>query len=150
MIPREDNIGGVYAAYIRLNGVFIFPTLQSSGGLDKIFLNTMDQIPIHPFRASFNSSPSETDQGILYNNVFETGVPSDHELVRNLVKQYQGREVILIIQDLDFQYWLIQDRIECGKFLSAFTTGTQPSEGKNHAITITGITTSPRLKLTLV
>lgn len=147
-----DNIGGIHAAWIGLAATALgsFPIGGTGTSIGAAALDNMEQIPIHPFRANFRQSVNDTDQGALYPKTFDTGIPSDSETVRDLITKYEGREVVLIYQDLDFEYWLVFDKAEPGKFLSEFASGMDPNEGKLHTLNISNPGTWPRTKLTVM
>lgn len=151
MRDTGDNIGGIGLAWIVLaKSTIPFPL---SGGALTISLSDfeqMDDIPIHPFRAGFKQTPSDTDQGVIFNKTFDTGIPSNNNYVRDLIAKYQGQETLLIFQDFDFSFWLVFDKTEPGRFLSDFSSGVDPTDGKSNNMTISNMGTFSRVKLTLL
>ena len=143
-----DNIGGIHAAWLGLvSDLGAFPIGGVSTSISQAIMDMLEEIPIHPFRASFRKTGNDTDQGMLYPKNFDTAIPSDSEAVQELIQKYEGRDVVLIYQDLDFQYWLAFDRVEPGKFLSEFASGQEPNEGKLNTVTISNPGTWARSNL---
>jgi hypothetical protein len=151
MRDTGDNIGGIHAAWIGLvSALGAFPVGGSDTTISESIMNLLDDIPIHPFRAGFRVSSTDMDQGMLYPKNFDTGIPSDSDTVQALISKYEGRDVVLIYQDLDFNIWLAFDKLEPGKFLSEFAGGQDPSDGKLYTLSISNPGTWKRSKLTVV
>jgi hypothetical protein len=151
MRDTGDNIGGIHRAWISLvTGLGEFPSAGISESITQLKLEGMQEIVIHPYKAGYQESSSDSDQGLVFPKTFTNAIPSDTDAVRLLISKYRGKDVVLIIQDLDFSYWLIFDKLETGKFLSDFQTGVEPVEGKLNSITISNTCRNGRSKLTLV
>lgn len=132
-----DNIGGVYEAWV---GLAIIVQENPSPTI----LNSLDRLELAPLRSSYQQGTSDTDQGLIYSKTFSTSLLGDTEALRTLVDKYQGREVALIIQDLDFRFWLFFWNGNPGLFLADFASGASPADGKSHSLSISGTSAQPR------
>lgn len=145
-----DNLGGILRAWIaKFNSPGPWPSLSlSDNSLATDQLDQLTEIPIYPYRAGLVTTPNDTEQGLTFSHTFNTGIPSDSEASRGLLTQFQGWPVILIILDVDGRYWMIFDPGNPGKFLSDFSSGISPTDGKIHTLKISGTIALDRALLT--
>lgn len=132
-----DNIGGVHEAWVGLAAI-----VQENP--NPSILDGLDRLGLYPLLSRYQQTTADTEQGPIYTKSFNTPLLSDSEAVRAIADKYQGREVALIIQDLDFRYWLFFWNGHPGIFLSDFASGSAPADGKSHTVNITGTNTQPR------
>lgn len=146
-----DNLGGILRAWIgKFNLAGTWPSLSLSGNtLTTAQLDQLTEIPIYPYRAGLVTTPNDTEQGLTFTHTFNTGIPSDSAASRSLLTQFQGWPVLLILLDVDGRYWMIFDTGNPGKFLSDFSGGVSPTDGKMHSLRISGTIALNRALLTL-
>jgi hypothetical protein len=144
-----DNIGGIRRAWIgKFNLIGTWPSLSLvSNTLTQSQLDQLTELPIYPYRAGLSCAPTDGDQGLSYRNTLDTGIPSDSAESRTLIETFQGWPVILILLDHDGRYWMIFDTGNPGKFLTDFSSGVSPTDGKIHTVQISGSTVLPRAQL---
>ncbi len=146
-----DNLGGIRRAWI---GVFnkpgTWPSLSLTGNTMTLGqLDTLTELPIYPYRAGYTVSPQDGEQGLTYLRTFDTGIPSDSDQSFELMEEYDGWPVMLIILDIDGRYWLLFDSGNPGKFISNFSSGVSPTDGKMHTLQIANTVSLNRAKLTV-
>jgi hypothetical protein len=145
-----DSIGGIYKVWISKAGTINpFPSTLTDGEITQTLLDAMELLPVHPYRPSYTETPTDTDQGQLHSKIFTTGIPLDTDTVRTMVTKYQSGYINMIIQDLEFKYWLIFGSVEPGFFVADYNGGRDPVDGKLINISISQTTVDPMRKLTL-
>lgn len=144
-----DNLGGIRRAWIgKFNQAGTWPSLSlASNTVTQSQLDQLTELPIYPYRAGYSNSPQDGEQGLSYSRSFDTGIPSDSDQSRSLIDSYQGWPVMLIVLNIDGFYWLLFDSGNPGKFLSDFSSGVSPTDGKMHTLRITGNSSLPRALL---
>lgn len=151
MRDYRTNLGGIRRAWLgKFNQAGTWPSLSLiSNTITQSQLDQLTELPIYPYRAGYTNSPQDGEQGPSYSRSFDTGIPSDSDESRELIDTFQGWPVMLIVLDIDGRYWLLFDVGTPGKFLSDFSSGISPTDGKMHTLRITGNSILPRALLTL-
>lgn len=146
-----DNLGGIRRAWIgKYNIAGTWPSLSLvANTLTTAQLDALTELPIYPYRAGYINTPQDGEQGLNYSRSFDTGIPSDSDESVELMDEFQGWPVILIVLDIDGRYWMIFDAGNPGKFISNFSSGVSPTDGKIHTLQISNTVSLNRAKLTL-
>ncbi len=145
-----DNLGGIRRAWIgKFNLAGSWPSLSlAANTISQTQLDQLTELPIYPFRAGYSNMSQDGEQGLSYSRSFDTGIPSDSDESRALVDSHQGWPVMLIVLNIDGLYWLLFDSGNPGKFLSDYSSGVSPTDGKMHTLRITGNCSLSRALLT--
>lgn len=145
-----DNVGGINAVWIADPSAFsLIGEFQVQALISQNMIDSMKPVPIYPFQTDFSETPSDSDQGTIYNKTLTSAVLPTDPLALALAP-YQGRQVVMIYQDLDFFYWMACSKGEPLLFSSDFAIGKNPNEGKSMAISITGTNSHPKKLLTVI
>jgi hypothetical protein len=147
-----DNLGGIRRAWIgKFNLAGTWPSLSlAANTLTTAQLDSLTELPLYPYRAGYVNSPQDGEQGLTYSRTFDTGIPSDSDQSFELMEEYDGWPVILIVLDIDGRYWMIFDAGNPGKFISNFNSGISPTDGKMHTLQISNTVPLNRVKLSFV